>query len=355
MKGYKVLVVEDQVDVRRVLRSGLESLGANLHVLALPSGEEALLISAYQPFDLLVSDVRLAGISGLELVEKIRVLHPQIKVILVTGMTDPEIRQRVSQVGAEAYFFKPIPMSDFLDKVVRILGISGEKETPPSEEREPQGELEPSEEAMNEMARLLQETGAVSILLVDHEGKILAEVGETPGEINVPELLPPVLRLSTEVQKLLSSSAGRMQKGLLHIAGTSFDTWYIHMGNTRFVLILVCSGIAKLEYGAIYERILSVGAGFEVQLEGNLIHEDAQTVELGTLAPAKETEPDEKTRSELDLIFHQAEEEKSSEADADAFWDSAVEDNGLYIYDSQGRLTFEEARRLGLAPEEGKE
>ncbi len=87
MRPFHVLIVDDQRDARSVLRAGLETLESRLKITDVPSGEEAILVIASQPIDLLVADIRLPGISGLELKERARMRNPDLKVILITGVT----------------------------------------------------------------------------------------------------------------------------------------------------------------------------------------------------------------------------------------------------------------------------
>ena len=130
MRPFHVLIVDDQRDARSVLRAGLETLETRLKVTDVPSGEEAILVIASQPIDLLVADIRLPGITGLELKERARMRNPELKVILITGVTDPRIREKVARAGAEAFFYKPVEMGDFLDAVERCLGLKGEVRQP---------------------------------------------------------------------------------------------------------------------------------------------------------------------------------------------------------------------------------
>jgi len=123
MADYRVLIVDDTREVRRALVSAIETLDANIEIRDVPSGEEGLLELSSGPFDLLVSDVRLPGISGLELLTKIRIRQPELHVILVTGMVDAHVRQAVADAGAAAFFLKPIETADFLDAVERALGL----------------------------------------------------------------------------------------------------------------------------------------------------------------------------------------------------------------------------------------
>ena len=85
---YRVLIVDDQKDVSRLLRSALETIEHELLVVEAPSGEEAILEATRTKVDLLISDFRLPGITGVELMKKFRVRNPDCKVILITGVSD---------------------------------------------------------------------------------------------------------------------------------------------------------------------------------------------------------------------------------------------------------------------------
>ena len=88
MAAYRVLVVDDNHEVRRMITASIKTLDAEIDVLDVPSAEEALFISASLPLDLVVIDFRLPGMSGLEMVSKLRKRKPAAKIILVTGVTD---------------------------------------------------------------------------------------------------------------------------------------------------------------------------------------------------------------------------------------------------------------------------
>jgi CheY-like chemotaxis protein len=71
MSTRHILIVDDLHDIRQLLRSSLETLKLDINIIDVPSGEEAMLVIARRKYDLLVSDVRLAGISGLDLVRRV--------------------------------------------------------------------------------------------------------------------------------------------------------------------------------------------------------------------------------------------------------------------------------------------
>ena len=89
MAKYRILIAEDHREVSRLLRTSLETLDSKMEVVECPSGEEAILEASRHQIDVLVSDYRLPGISGIELMNKVRHFHPETKVILITGLTDP--------------------------------------------------------------------------------------------------------------------------------------------------------------------------------------------------------------------------------------------------------------------------
>ena len=100
---HNVLIVDDQRDILRLLHSTLDTLKKpEIKVFEAPSGEEALLESSRRKIDLLVTDYKLPGMSGVELMHKIRVRHPEAKVVLITGMTDRKVREEMLNAGALA-------------------------------------------------------------------------------------------------------------------------------------------------------------------------------------------------------------------------------------------------------------
>jgi CheY-like chemotaxis protein len=121
MAAYRVLVVDDNHEVRRMVTASIKTLGAEIDVLDVPSAEEALFIISSLSFDLVVLDFRLPGMSGLEMVNRLRKHKPEIKIILVTGVEDPSTRQQISEAGVAAYFFKPIDIATFLNATRQCL------------------------------------------------------------------------------------------------------------------------------------------------------------------------------------------------------------------------------------------
>lgn len=119
----RILIADDSLELGRLLQTVFLTLDPTLFIQAVPSAEEALLESNRKPIDLLVSDIRLPGMSGFDLVKRIRARHPDVKVILISGLTDPSLAERVRQTNVEGFFRKPVDMTLFLAEARRCLDI----------------------------------------------------------------------------------------------------------------------------------------------------------------------------------------------------------------------------------------
>jgi DNA-binding NtrC family response regulator len=104
MRGMErnVLVVDDETEVREALRRVLESDGYT--VLDAPGGAEALQLLQSTPVELVISDNSMPGMSGVDLLKLVRVRHPQVMRIMLTGDQDPETPVR-SINESEVYRF----------------------------------------------------------------------------------------------------------------------------------------------------------------------------------------------------------------------------------------------------------
>src|SRR5512138_2085604 len=121
-KTARILIVDDDPGQRSLLDSFLRSQGFET-VLA-TSGEQALEKLRGQDFSLLISDVRMPGISGLETLRRARQEQAVLPVLLVTAFAD--IREAVGAMrdGAVNYLAKPIDLDELLAVVQQALGIA---------------------------------------------------------------------------------------------------------------------------------------------------------------------------------------------------------------------------------------
>ncbi len=124
MEGQlKVLVVDDHELVRAGMRRLLEENPQIGTIVEANSGEEALEIAAGQAFDLVLMDIKLPGISGLEASEKLLSLAPDSRIIMVTGKLEGGHIRRLLNTGVRGYITKG-SSSDEMDKAMRRVYLS---------------------------------------------------------------------------------------------------------------------------------------------------------------------------------------------------------------------------------------
>lgn len=106
MKEYvKILVVEDEAMMRNLLLKILESEGYRVALAS--SAQEALEILERERFDLMLSDVKLPGMNGFELLEKVKSRWDDMAVIVMTGYGDAYTVKEALMKGADEYLSKP--------------------------------------------------------------------------------------------------------------------------------------------------------------------------------------------------------------------------------------------------------
>jgi len=101
-----VLIVDDEISVRKVMAAVLAQLGLPCETAA--SGEEALRILETRRIDAVISDLQMPGMSGMELLVKVRQSYPQMVFLVVTGVDDIRVGVEAMRQGADDYLVKPL-------------------------------------------------------------------------------------------------------------------------------------------------------------------------------------------------------------------------------------------------------
>jgi len=113
-----VLVVEDQLGPRESLRAILQS---DYRILLAEEGEQALHFVTHETVDVVLLDLRLPGLSGIQVMEKIKALRPSIEVIVVTSYASAEAELAVQRLRAFEYISKPFNVSYLRETVKRAV------------------------------------------------------------------------------------------------------------------------------------------------------------------------------------------------------------------------------------------
>lgn len=115
----KILAVDDEKQVREFMKDFLEDHGFEVRVAG--SGQEALKqAEKFQP-DLMLLDVQMPGMDGLEVLKQVKNSWPHIRVIMVTGIDARETIEKVLSLGADNYMIKPLSLARLKQMVKEVL------------------------------------------------------------------------------------------------------------------------------------------------------------------------------------------------------------------------------------------
>lgn len=237
---FYILIVEDYRELARLLRAGIEALGENFVVFDAPSGEEAMLDAyRHEHINAAIIDLRLPGMDGREVARRLRERHPEIKIFLISGQSEAELRAAAEEVEADAWFLKPLELADLLDALERKLGLVSSilGDTPVSlsaaEEERAVGRM------TDLMADLRDELAARAVLLLNDVGRVVLQAGALDSILSQETLLA-----------LMSLYAGGVKVSrMLHAPMPRFH-FYLHTDelqlhltslSRQYALLVVCN------------------------------------------------------------------------------------------------------------------
>ena len=168
MTKQKILIVEDEEKIARVLELVLNFEG--YQTAKAPDGLEGLRFYREQSWDLLLLDVMLPGISGIELLRRIRANDPDTPVILLTAKDSIEDKVSGLDLGANDYITKPFQIEEVLARVRAALRMSRKQ---PEQAPNDQDSLQVGSLRLNEMTREVMR-GQEAIELTPREFDLLA-------------------------------------------------------------------------------------------------------------------------------------------------------------------------------------
>jgi CheY-like chemotaxis protein len=359
----RILLVDDQREVSRMLRSSLELSGKDYVVVDVPSGEEALLELGRGPVDLLVTDLRLPGISGLELLEKVNQLNPYARAIMITGHPTEEARNQAEKYGVVAFLQKPIGTSTFLEAVEYALKLRGLPGSPVYVHEEAR------EKISDRLKTVRIELGAEAALLVDDHREVIVQAGEL-SELNLEESLPSLMTAFSAGLKVSNLVGALLPGNLQYFDG---DTHALYMTNVGayYALLIVFRGKQESgQMGAVvhYGRRAAEDLMDLLSSLGELENiEEAIRVEPPEVEWVEQmSEPDSHQKDEeqeIDLVPSEDEAEIDAEIelekldvadqevepeDAEKYWEQAVTTTPKLGSDEGDTISYEEARDKGL-------
>lgn len=121
---HRVLVVEDQVAVAEFVHDALTEIGYAV-ALAATAAEALARLVAHDP-DLVLLDLNLPDLPGLELLDRLRAQWPKVPVVIISGTDDPILAQSALARGAADYVTKPFPLDRLREVVEGVLALRTE-------------------------------------------------------------------------------------------------------------------------------------------------------------------------------------------------------------------------------------
>lgn len=116
-----ILVVEDEADIALGISRSLSRLDGVNCVTCSASAEQALEKMRITPYGIVVSDICLTGMNGLNLLSSIKKERPETCVVLMTAFSSSIIKSQAEQLGSDIYLEKPFDLSELKKIVVRLL------------------------------------------------------------------------------------------------------------------------------------------------------------------------------------------------------------------------------------------
>jgi CheY-like chemotaxis protein len=369
MPAKRILLVDDQRSVTSLLRAALETLGRDYIVVEVPSGEEALLEIGRGGADLLVVDVRLPGISGLDVVRRLRRTNSQAQVIVMSGMPDAQIETEARNLQALAFLRKPISMDTFLPVATRALG-----EQPPAPAAEAADIDQPA--VSERLSTLRRDLGADAVYLVDMQGRVTMRAGDIT-RIDLDPVMAEVVTAMDASLKVSRLLGGLIPSNVHFFDGDEFDVYAANVGQFYAIVIIFDGDRGAGQMGPVmrYGRQCADDLLNSLVMLGVKMDEPAAVAAPAaakappagrpsapapaTTAPAAAPAPPPRpkpapppapppkplTEAELKALDDALVKVKSQ--DADAFWDSFADSAEDQDVRADG-LSFEDAEKMGL-------
>jgi len=155
---YKAIIVDDEDIVRNGIKKHFDWQSYNIQIVGdFPDGKKAINYIESNLIDLIVTDVCMPLIDGIELSKKAARLNPATKVIFISGHAEVDYLKDALKIGAADYILKPINDYELSAAVSRVVNIM-------EQERNLQTEIKIMEERLEKSARFLQERFLITLL-----------------------------------------------------------------------------------------------------------------------------------------------------------------------------------------------
>lgn len=247
MSTKHILIVDDEETILTILKGSLKKLGPDYEVVTVNDGFAALDQLGKQLFDLVVTDYNMANMDGLELLEAVRYIQPDARVIMITAYGYDLLEAEVEQLQAYRYLTKPLEIKAFRRIVQEALGDTVVSRP---------GVLLMSDQRYRQINNLLEqlraEVSGRCIYLTDPEGRIIARTGDIeklPAE-EIATLLGGCIATLQEAGRTLDSDTDAIN--LAFREGKREDLYAINIGQQLLLILVINRGPYSSRLGSVW-------------------------------------------------------------------------------------------------------
>lgn len=115
----RILIVEDDEGMRSLLKDFFEEEGFETDSVS--NGSEAFRILVREIFDIVITDIRMPGLTGLDIIPGVRRLQPETFIIVITAFGSEEVHRKAMERGANSYLEKPLHFDELREMVHELL------------------------------------------------------------------------------------------------------------------------------------------------------------------------------------------------------------------------------------------
>lgn len=406
MKTRRILIVDDAPEFANMVKDSLSTMEIPLQVTIYLSAEEAWLEVLKTRFDLVITDLRLPGISGTELVRRIRQRFPKIKIIAVSGLAEAGLNERTRAAGVDAFYRKPVEIPLLLTKIDNLLSDLNNEEEPVVNERPQKAELVsrlvtaplgftpppasaeakeaaakavtpppppaqtilPPDPAKNQkpaskhspedlatmrdleqrLLKLMRESGAQSVVLTTQTGQVLYGSGVSPDFHFPPELVSACSSLVKSLKEVARTPEETTTLGVLALAGNNRDSVVVNVSKF-FVWLLFSTGSQPAEISKATSAVYASKDSLQFIL--NMLALLPLPVHPHPPVEGEQAKIERMASMNTDelKIAEKIGEKPVDKKDADAFWDP--EDQSKPEISGE-TIDFDKAASMGLIPSE---
>jgi len=201
----RILIVDDDVTLANVLRKTITLSNSTYQVQLACNADEALAQISRHDFDLIVTDIKMEGLSGLQLLEALRQVAPDTRTIAMTAFDSADVEEQARTLGVYHYITKPFSVQEFRT----LVDVALKAQAPPTPEK-----LSPAQsKAVNKtLSDLRANTGTHAAFFIEEDTANVLGVASDSNSLDLTSLAKALIeithRMTAEVARVFGGSSG---------------------------------------------------------------------------------------------------------------------------------------------------